>query len=51
VSSALLGILVASVFGIRGAYVMFLIASGTGLAVVLWLGIETKQQVLEEISG
>lgn len=51
VGPALLGVLVASAFGIRGAYVMFLIASAIGLAVALGLGIETKQRVLEELSG
>lgn len=51
VGPTLLGVLVASAFGIRGAYVMFLIAAAIGLAVVLGLGIETKQRVLEELSG
>jgi hypothetical protein len=42
---------VANVFGIRGADVMFLIASAIGLALVIGLGVETKQRPLEEISG
>jgi len=47
----LLGILLASKFGIGGLYAMFLIAAIIGLMVMLALGIETKQQVLEEISA
>jgi putative MFS transporter len=47
----LVGLLLASVLGIAGVFGMLALAALIGLAVILTLGIETKQRVLEELSA
>jgi len=44
------GLLLASVLGIAGVFAMLALAALIGLVVMLTMGIETKQRVLEELS-
>jgi MFS transporter, putative metabolite:H+ symporter len=44
------GAMLASSFGAAGMFALFAIASLLGLAVILWLGVETKDMLLEELS-
>src|SRR5579863_5631125 len=44
------GAMLASSFGAGGMFLVFVIASLLGLVVILWLGIETKDMMLEELS-
>jgi len=44
------GAMLASSLGAAGMFALFVIASLLGLAVILWLGIETKNILLEELS-
>ena len=37
-------------FGAGGMFAVFTVVSLLGLAVILWLGIETKDRLLEELS-
>jgi MFS transporter, putative metabolite:H+ symporter len=46
----LVGLLLASVLGIAGVFGMLALAAAVGLVVILTLGIETKQRVLEELA-
>jgi MFS transporter, putative metabolite:H+ symporter len=45
------GAMLGSSFGAAGMFAVFAVASLLGLAVILWLGIETKDMLLEELSG
>jgi MFS transporter, putative metabolite:H+ symporter len=44
------GAMLASPFGAGGMFLVFVIASLLGLVAILWLGIETKDMMLEELS-
>jgi putative MFS transporter len=45
------GAMLGSSFGAAGMFAVFAVMSLLGLAVILWLGIETKDMLLEELSG
>lgn len=44
------GAILGSAWGAGGMFAVFAVASVLGLAVILWLGIETKDMLLEELS-
>lgn len=50
ISPILVGVLLGSKLGIGIVFVVFGVISAIGLVAMLWLGVETKQKLLEEIS-
>ena len=50
VAPVTVGAMLGGSFGAGGMFAVFTVVSLLGLAVILWLGIETKDRLLEELS-
>jgi putative MFS transporter len=50
IGPALVGALLGAALGLGAVFAMFAVAAALGTATMAWLGIETKQRVLEELA-